>query len=103
MISDVAHRLAMHTLNVGDVDRAAWAVRQGLLACPGSEVLHRDRMRIADASGDRAQLDGVIAELRADDDGWIAPETEQLYEQLRAAADRRSRAAAPPDDEREVS
>lgn len=82
-IADVAHRLAMLSLNAGDVDRAAWAVAQGRLACPDSEVLQRDRMRIADACGDDDEIDAVMRELRHDGDGWATAETLQLYRQLR--------------------
>lgn len=88
-ISDIAHRLAMQSLTVGDLERAAWAVDRGLLAAPTNELLHRDRMRIADMAGDVAGVDACMFQLRLRveaDGGWLTPETEALYRQLRGAA-----------------
>ena len=89
MIIDIAHRLAMQSLTIGDVERAAWAVDRGLLAAPTSELLHRDRMRTADMAGDPAGVDACMRRLRLRveaDGGWLTPETEALYRELRAAA-----------------
>lgn len=86
LIIDTAHRLAMQALTVGDVERADWAVDAGLRAAPQSELLFRDRMRIAAARGDSAAIDASLQELKARveaDDGWITAETFALYEQLR--------------------
>lgn len=83
-VTEVAHRLAMHALAVLDVDRATWAVEQGLRAVPGCELLFRDRMRIADACGDPAGVDAALEELHGHLDGaWPAAETERLHRQLR--------------------
>jgi hypothetical protein len=87
LIVDTAHRLAMQSLTVGDVERADWAIDAGLRAAPTCELLFRDRMRIADARGDHAALDACMRELRdrvEADAGWVTPETTTLYTQLRA-------------------
>jgi hypothetical protein len=88
----------MQSLTVGDVERAAWAVDRGLLAAPTSELLHRDRMRIADMAGDAADVDACMRQLRLRveaDGGWLTPETEALYRELRGPA--------PPDLEEDAS
>ena len=85
-IIDIAHRLAMQSLTIGDVERATWAVDRGLLAAPMNELLHRDRMRIADMAGDAAAVDACMHRLRLSveaDGGWLTPETEALYRELR--------------------
>lgn len=105
LVSDIAHRLAMSALTVGDLARASWAVAKGLLANPGCELLHRDRLRIADARGDRAALDEIMRELRAiaeADGGWITPETQELYARLQRSATI-AEAPAVPDDQRDAS
>lgn len=87
LIVDAAHRLAMHSLTVGDAERADWAVSAGLRAAPTCELLFRDRMRIADTRGDLAALDACLEELQTRvqvDGGWVTPETIALHEQLRA-------------------
>jgi nucleoid-associated protein YgaU len=89
MIIDISHRLAMQSLTIGDVERAAWAVDRGLLAAPTNELLHRDRMRIADMAGDAAGIDACMRQLRLRveaDGGWLTPETEALYRELRGAS-----------------
>lgn len=83
-IADVAHRLAMLALAIGDIERAEWAATVGLRGCPGSELLQRDRMRLADARGDHAALDRIRTEISADSIAGPARETEELYRQLRA-------------------
>jgi hypothetical protein len=86
LLSDLAHRLATLMMTFGDLEQASWAIAQGLLANPGSELLHRDRMRLADATGDHALLDAVMDEVRRRADterGWVTPETLQLYERLK--------------------
>ena len=88
-IIDIAHHLAMQSLTIGDVERAAWAADRGLLAAPTNELLHRDRMRIADMAGDAAGIDACMRQLRLRveaDGGWLTPETEALYRELRGAA-----------------
>ncbi|HSK98399.1 MAG TPA: LysM peptidoglycan-binding domain-containing protein, partial [Euzebyales bacterium] len=98
LVSDVAHRLATLVLTFGDVERASWAVDQGLRASPGCELLYRDRMRIADACGDHEALDAIMQQLRTlaeEDDGWMTSETLQLYERLKRST---TITAAPSDD-----
>lgn len=102
LVMDTAHRLAMQSLTVGDVERGDWAVDAGLRAAPQSELLFRDRMRIAAARGDHAAIDAGIATLRARveaDDGWVTAETLALYEQLRGPVE----AASAEDRRRDAS
>ncbi len=61
--ADAAHRLVELCLQTGDLDRARWAARQGLLASPANEQLYRDRMLIADLLGNPAGVDEVWKEL----------------------------------------
>jgi hypothetical protein len=89
LLSDLAHRLATLMMTFGDFEQASWAVAQGLLANPRSELLQRDRMRVADATGDHVLLDAVMDEVRRRADaehGWVTPETLQLYERLKRPA-----------------
>ena len=102
LVSDLAHRLATIAMTFGDLDRAAWAIAQGLLASPGCELLVRDRMRVADARGDHAALEAAMRDARRAaeaEQGWVTPETVQLYERLTHA----SRSAAAPGDARHAS
>jgi nucleoid-associated protein YgaU len=103
LVSDLAHRLATLVMTFGDLERASWAVDQGLLANPGCELLYRDRMRIADARGDHALLDTLMHEVRRQaeaEHGWVTPETLQLYERLKRST---RITAAPADDHRHAS
>jgi nucleoid-associated protein YgaU len=98
-VVDLAHRLAMHALTIGDAARARWAVDRGLLAAPSSELLFRDRMRVADARGDAAALDAAmhVAQRRAEaDGGWVSAETEECYRTLTGRD-------APPGEDRDAS
>jgi hypothetical protein len=98
LVSDIAHRLATLLLTFGDLEGATWAVDQGLRANPGCELLYRDRMRIADAGDDHAALDAIMRDLRmraAEEDGWVTPETLQLFERLKRST---TITAAPCDD-----
>jgi hypothetical protein len=100
LVSDVAHRLATVVMTFGDLERAAWAVDRGLLASPGCELLYRDRMRIADAAGDHAALAATMRDLReraSAEDGWVTPETERLFEQLRRSSTIATIPGEPPD------
>jgi hypothetical protein len=86
LLSDLAHRLATLMMTFGDLEQASWAIAQGLLANPRSELLQRDRMRVADATGDHVLLDAVMDEVRRRADaehGRVTPETLQLYERLK--------------------
>ena len=82
LISDIAHRLAMLLMAFGDLDRADWAIDQGMLANPDCELLVRDRMRVADARGDISAVHALMTALRNTSDGWVTAETQQLYERL---------------------
>lgn len=106
LVSDAAHRLTTLFMTFGDLDRAAWAVDRGLVANPGCELLHRDRMRIADARGDHDALDAVMRDLRshaAADDGWVTPESLQLYERLKRATTITAAPVAPTGGRRHAS
>jgi hypothetical protein len=99
LVVDLAHRLAMHALTIGDVDRAGWAMDRGLRAAPSSELLHRDRMRVADARGDAADLDAAMRDaqqLAEADGGWVSVETEQCYRTLTGRD-------VPPGEDRDAS
>jgi DNA-binding SARP family transcriptional activator len=50
-------------LDAGDVDRARWAVMQGLRGLPGDELLYRARMRIEDAAGNPTAVRRAYDEL----------------------------------------
>jgi hypothetical protein len=85
-------------MTFGDLDRATWAVDQGLLANPGCELLYRDRLRIADARGDHTALDEIMRDLRTHtgaEDSWVTPETLQLFERLKRST---TITAAPSND-----
>ncbi len=88
-IADAAHRLATLALERGDAREAWWATRQGLLASPTHEELHRDRMRTADLAGDPDSVEEVMSELcTALDVGederheLLHPETMRVYQHL---------------------
>jgi hypothetical protein len=85
----LAVRLADHLLVVGDPDRAARAVRRGLLASPYDERLFRRLLRAADAQGNPAGVESVMAELalrlcgeanpRDSITAGVHPDTAELY------------------------
>jgi hypothetical protein len=86
-IVDTAHVLAGARLMSGDARGAAAAAARGLLVDPGSELLHRDAIRAAQAVGDPAEVRRSVARLRAemddiDPDGDLAEETVSLLRQL---------------------
>ena len=64
VIADVAHRLATHRLDRGDVLGAQWAAEQGLLGAPDDERLVQIRIRGIAAQGDQERLRTVIADLK---------------------------------------
>jgi hypothetical protein len=84
--ADAAHRLAELRLAGDDVDAAMAAVRSGLRAAPFDELLWRDLLLVAHATGDEALLRSVIGEVcdwaRVDDRLDLAPETEDLLDEL---------------------
>lgn len=88
-VADAAHRLACLYVEEGDVRGAWWATQQGLLASPGNEQLHRDRMRAADAAGNPDGVEEVMDELcRAVEiepgelHDVLHPKTIEVYERL---------------------
>ena len=100
VIAEVAERLALRYLDVGDHRQANWAARRGLLASPYDERLYRVLMRAADAAGNPAGVDAVWKELLTvldadldlvDDE--LHPETIALYAALRPKG--RPRPATP--------
>lgn len=62
-ITDAAHELACLYLDANDHRGVWWATQQGLLASPGNEQLHRDRMFAADRAGNPAGVEEVMEEL----------------------------------------
>lgn len=89
-VADTAHRLAEMYLEAGDARGAWWATQQGLLASPGNEQLHRDRMRAADLIGNPAGVEEVMAELcraievdASEAADVLHPSTLELYRRLR--------------------
>jgi DNA-binding SARP family transcriptional activator len=100
VVAEVAERLALRYLDVGDHRQANWAARRGLLASPYDERLYRVLMRAADAAGNPAGVDAIWKELLTvldadldlvDDE--LHPETIALYAGLRPKG--RPRPAAP--------
>jgi len=87
-VVDVASRLAEHCLLHGDPGGAEWAARQGLRVSSYDERLYRVLLRTADASGNPAGVEAVMAELLhlvAEDVepfDAVHPETFALYREL---------------------
>jgi hypothetical protein len=87
-IVDLTCRYAQHCLDVFDAPRAEWAARQGLRVSPYDERLYRVLLHAADAAGNPAGVESVMAELVhlvADDVepfDAVHPETMVLYRRL---------------------
>jgi len=87
-VVDLAGRLAGACLQAGDPRGAEWAARKGLLASPYDERLYRMLLRAADAAGNPAGVESVMAELIklvADDVeplDSVHPSTMDLYRSL---------------------
>jgi DNA-binding SARP family transcriptional activator len=87
-VVDLAGRLAGTYLRQGRAGEAAWAARRGLVVSPYDERLYRMLMRAADAGGNPAGVDAIMAELLkviADDIeplDAVHPSTMDLYRQL---------------------
>lgn len=86
-VVDVAHVLSALQLGLGDSRAAQDAASRGLLAEPGSEVLHCDAIRAAAAKGDSEEIVRLSARLRAqieaiEPDGGFGEETIELLRQL---------------------
>ncbi|MDA8300816.1 MAG: winged helix-turn-helix domain-containing protein [Actinomycetota bacterium] len=56
-VAKAAHLMSARCLNLGRLDEAVWAVRQGLLAGPGDEQVWEDALAVAAARGGWSALD----------------------------------------------
>jgi hypothetical protein len=86
-VADTAHRLARLRLEAGDARGAMDAARAGLRLADADELLWRDLLRGADATGDERLVRAVVdsAYARVDADGVLprlAPETEALIDDI---------------------
>jgi hypothetical protein len=86
-VADAAHQLASLRLEAGDARGAMEAARAGLRLAYADELLWRDLLRGADATGDerlvRAVVDGVYARIALDEVlPRLAPETEALIDDI---------------------
>ncbi len=87
-VVDLSGRLAGTYLRQGNASGAEWAGRRGLVVSPYDERLYRMLMRAADAGGNPAGVDAVMAELLklvAEDIeplDAVHPSTMDLYRQL---------------------
>jgi DNA-binding SARP family transcriptional activator len=90
-ISDAAHRLAQRYLDEGQPGDARWAAERGLVADPYCELLYRDLMAAAAATGNSAESHAIMQRLRRtldvdaganDADDLLDTSTLELYEQL---------------------
>lgn len=93
-VVDAAHELAELSLEAGHWADCIWAAERGLLANPLAEMLVRDLMKAAAATGNTARAHSVMTRLRRqiaedgdanDADDWLHPETLELYESLTGA------------------
>ena len=88
VVVDLACRLAEYCLSAFDAPGAEWAARQGLRVSPYDERMYRVLMRSADAAGNPAGVEAIMAELVhlvADDVepfDAVHPETLALYRSL---------------------
>ncbi|HEV8221400.1 MAG TPA: hypothetical protein VGQ05_14120 [Streptosporangiaceae bacterium] len=87
LVADTAHRLSRLRLAAGDSDGAMAAARRGLRLAFSDELLWRDLLTAAHASGDESMLRDVVAEVsaRAALDEVLprmAPETEALIDEI---------------------
>lgn len=100
VVVDVACRFAEHCLASFDAPGAEWAARQALRVSPYDERLYRILLRAADAAGNPAGVESVMAELvhlvaeDVEPFDAVHPETFDLYRRL----SRRSVYAARSDD-----
>jgi hypothetical protein len=87
LVADTAHRLSALRLAWGDADGAMEAARDGLRLAFEDELLWRDLLRGAHATGDEEVLRAVVSEISARvalDEVMprLAPETEALIDEL---------------------
>jgi hypothetical protein len=86
-VIDVAHRLVVLRLDEGDPHGAVNAAQAGLRLASGDEGLWRDLLRATHATGDEAQVQSVVDELRSRTFHdplmeELQPETEALVQEL---------------------
>ncbi|MFC4586596.1 BTAD domain-containing putative transcriptional regulator [Sphaerisporangium corydalis] len=86
-VSDAAHQLCVLRMEEGDADGAIGAALTGLRVSEGDEVLWRDLLRAARATGDRGTLHlwvGTLRQRAAASQHWgrLVPQTEALIAQL---------------------
>jgi two-component SAPR family response regulator len=90
-VVDAAHDLAQLSLEAERYDDAIWAAERGLLADPLAEVLVRDLMEAAAATGNTSRVHAAMSRLRRqvadandanDADDWLHPETLAMFERL---------------------
>ena len=97
VVVDLGCRLARHCLDALDPAGAQWAARQALRVSPYDERLYRELLRAADASGNPAGVESIMAELvhliaeDVEPFDAVHPETWTLYRNL----SRRSLASHP--------
>lgn len=90
-VVDAAHDLAQLSLAAERYDDAIWAAERGLLTDPLAEVLVRDLMEAAAATGNTARVHAAMTRLRRavaengdanDADDWLHPDTIRCFEAL---------------------
>lgn len=90
-VVDAAHDLAQLSLAAEQYDDAIWAAERGLLADPLAEVLVRDIMEAAAATGNTSRVHAAMNRLRRavsgeadanDADDWLHPETLNCFRRL---------------------
>jgi nucleoid-associated protein YgaU/DNA-binding SARP family transcriptional activator len=90
-VTDAAHKLAELHLDRGESELAGWAARQGLLADPYCEALHRILMMAASQAGNTSEVAAIMRRLRElvgaggeanDSDDSLDRQTVDLYRQL---------------------
>jgi len=90
-VVDTAHDLARLYFEAERYDDAIWAAEQGLVADPLAEILVRDLMEAAAATGNTARVHAAMTRLRRqvsedadanDADDWLNWNTVQFYERL---------------------
>lgn len=63
MITDMAVVLARRSLELGELDTAAWAIERGVVANPDDESLLAVSLLLAARSGDQQQVDALVLQI----------------------------------------
>jgi hypothetical protein len=99
LIEHAAVMAAELAVDGGDLNRARWAIVQGLRAIPGDESLYRLRMKVEDAAGNPAGVRRAFDELDAHLEAFglgPSPATLELLAELTAGPNSRApRDSAP--------